>query len=175
MNDIYWQEKRAMSAKQISSSSSAAPPTQPRRIYDDNYPRHLSPLEMRLGGQSNSARIANPVFDRYARSDHQPTMTSQNFSYQSSLHGVYPRSPPAFIASSSRMHMHDRRPVDPRQDTQRVHHRPLSRSASEDYYSNRFQETNGYNHDIYSDENETDDPEDSSDTFGYQHNDRVVS
>ena len=176
MNDIYWQERRAMSAKQISTLP-PPPPTQPRRVYENSYHSRLyTPSDIRLSGQPTSTRLVTSAYDQYPKiTDHRSHPSSAHFPYSSSLHGVYRPSPPAVIATSSRLHSHERRQLDLRPENPRSQMRPLSRSASEDYYTNKYHDSNGFNHDMFSDENEFDNEENSSDDFHYTYNERGVS
>ena len=77
------------------------------------------------------------------------------------------------ITSASRLHSTEDRRLAALRTPRTQQQRPLSRSASEDYYSNRFDGSNGYARGFYDDDE--DDEEHTSDVFHYTYDDAGVS
>ena len=182
MNEIYWQDKRTMSSKQLSSP----PPTQPRRAYENTYQtKHYSPMDTHLNSRSiittrpiTTGRTVHSSHTQYPTVAHRTHPNKNNFPYTSSLHGVYRRSPPTLLTSASRLHSIETRRSglrNPLPHSQQSQQRPLSRSASEDYYSSRYHESNGFNDEIFPDEDDDDTNENSPGFFQYSYEDTSVS
>lgn len=165
MNEIYWHDKRAMSSKQIS----APPPTQPRRVYDNTLRTKQYPqTDIRVNSQSIIGRNITSPYLQYPSTSSRSQNTNGNFPYTSSIHGVYRPSPPTIIASPSPLHSNETRHIDLRSHS----HRPqLSRSISEDYYTSKYSQPNGYGDEVYDDDEE----ESSSEVFNYTFNGVGVS
>lgn len=163
MNEIYWHDKRAMSAKQISSP----PPTQPRRIYDNTLRTKQYPqTDIRVNSQSITARNITSPYVHYPSTSARTSNSNSHFPYTSSLHGVYRPSPPTVITSPSPLHSNETRHIDLRIQSQRPQ---LSRSISEDYYTSKY---SGYGDEVY-DDDETEGS--SSEVFNYTFNGVGVS
>lgn len=175
MNDIYWHDKRSVSSKQLTSSQ-PPPPTQPRRSYENTLrTKQYQQTDTRVNSQSRTNRNIPSPYIQYPTVSNRSHNHNGNFPYTSSLHGVYRQSPPpqpSILISPSALH-NDRR-IDSRNQSHDLRHRQLSRSVSEDYYRTKFQELNGYNDDMY-DENEDENDENSFETFSYTFNDPGVS
>ncbi len=63
MNDIYWNDKRTMSSKQISS---APPPTQPRRTYENTLrTKQYQHMDMRMNSHSTIDRNIGSSYIQY--------------------------------------------------------------------------------------------------------------
>ena len=181
MNEIYWQDKRTMNPKQLSSPGSA-PPTQPRRMYESRYQtKAYAPTDTRVTSHSTSSRAGTSpplhyptVAHRSYHHQQQQQQDDAHFPYTSSLHGVYRRSPPTVITSQSRLHTNETRRIDLRNQFPHPQQRPLARSASEDYYSSKYHDSNGYSGEIYDDEDD-DEEELRSGMIRYTYNDPGVS
>lgn len=172
MNDIYWHDKRTMSSKQLS----APPPTQPRRSYENTLQtKQYQQMDIRLNPQSTTGRN---VTSSYLQ---QPTVSNRshdyngNFPYASSLHGVYRQSPPTITTDSSPLHPTQNRRIDLRSQSAHSQQRGLSRSASEDYYTRKYQGLDGLNNQMYDDDDDEENEENSSEIFNYIPDDTGVS
>ena len=179
MNEIYWQDKRTMNPKQLPSP----PPTQPRRMYENRFQaKAYVPMDTRVTSHSSSARAATSPHVHYPTVAHrsyqhhhqQQQQHDTHFPYPSSLHGVYRRSPPTVMTSPSRLHTNETRRIDLRNQYPQPQQRPLSRSASEDYYSSKYHDSNSYNGEIYDDEDD-DEEELRSGMMRYTYDDPGVS
>jgi len=167
MNEIYWQDRRTMSSKPIPSPS-VPPPTQPRRVYEHSYSsKHYPSNDIRVETHRTMASSSSYVPYPTVSSAHRP---SSHFPYTSSLHGFYRQNTPTLITSASRLHTTEERRLATVRTHRTPQQRPLSRSASEDYYNNRYDGSNGYYRGIYDDEDE-DDEEHTSDVFHYTYDD----
>jgi hypothetical protein len=184
MNDIYWHDKRTMPSKQLSSP----PPTQPRRSYENTLrTKQYQPMDIRLNTRSTTGRTVPSPYLQYPTTSNRPysnhnNNTNGNFTYTSSLHGVYrqssPPPPPRIITSPSHMHASQNIRIDLRDQSHRSQAQQLSRSASDDYYySTKYQDLQGRNGEVYDDEeeNENGDEENSSEVFNYSFDDAGVS
>lgn len=168
MNDIYWHDKRAMSAKQITSP----PPTQPRRAYENTLRTKQYPqTDVRVNSHSITARnLTSPYLQYPTGSATRSHYSNAHFPYTSSLHGVYRSNPPTTITSPSSLHTNEIRQLDLRKHSQRPQ---LSRSISEDYYTSKYSQSNVYGDEVYDDED--DEEENSSEVFNYTFNHAGVS
>jgi hypothetical protein len=174
MNDIYWHGKRPAPPKQFS----APPPTQPRRSYENTLQsKHYQQVDVHSNSHSTTGRPVTSPYTQYPTVSDRSHNNNVNFPYASSLHGVYRRSPPNVITSPSPLHSNQNKHIDLQNHSYRAQQRQISRSASEDYYTTKHQESHGFNDENYDDEeaNEDDYAENSCENFNYTYNDRGVS
>jgi hypothetical protein len=170
MNDIYWHDKQTMPSKQLSSP----PPTQPRRSYENTLQtKQYQQTDIRLNSHSRTGRTVTSAYPQYPPAPNRSHNHNGNFSYVSSLHGVYRQSPPTVMTSPSPIHPNRNRYVDLRNQSHPSQQRQLTRSVSEDYYTTKYQEFNGFNDEIYHDDEENE--ENCSEIFNYTFDETGVS
>ena len=101
------------------------PPTQPRRAYES----------------SSTHRTPSSSYTPYS------SERQSNFPYTSSLYGVYRQTTPSIVTSPV--------PLHPSSNRYQPQQRQISRSLSEDYYTRKYQNLDGFYHDgVYTDDDE---------------------
>jgi hypothetical protein len=161
MNEIHWQDKRTMDSRQYSPARG----TPVRRAYDNIV---SNPYSMATGRQRPTylphERVISSSYDQYsnAMSNRPSNHRATEFPSASSSHGVYRRSPPLFITTFAPSY---------RTETRRNEQRPLSRSASEDYYTNKYSSSIAFD-----DDDDDDEPEQhSTEVYHYISGNVIVS
>jgi hypothetical protein len=165
MNDIYWQEKRTMTSKQFSSSSSSSS-IQSRPLYENTFQTtRYQPIDSR----STTGQLTNSPYFRYSPVINR-SYNNISLPYASSAYGVYRRVPPNRKGPPS-IHPNLNRRIDLRTRSYSSQQHQLSHNVSDDYDYSKYEELNGLISAIYGDEQENHDDDDNeknrSDFFNY--------
>jgi hypothetical protein len=164
-----------MSSKQLSSP----PPTQPRRLYENTLrPQHYQQMDIRLNSHSATDRTVTPSYRQYPTISNRSQYNNGDFQYASSLYGTNRQASPTIITASSPLSPHRNRQIDLRSQSQHPQPRYLSRSVSDDYYTNpKYDQFNSFDGENYGNdqEQEDDDEEQCSETYNYTFDDTGVS